>query len=160
DHDRWGRRHVTLIDFPPEKHRNLHSREESGPGVENPCLPGDRLPGDADLQPSTGAEEGRVRKRRVPDTWNRGASLAQLFIERENYRGTGAPPRRVSHEKNHLFHTKKPIWNELKIKKRRKKPPRRYQHQQRNDDLRNHECLAQAHPPEGPARPPTQSGRR
>src|SRR4051794_24991460 len=70
---------VPLVDFPAEKHRNLHRREESRPGVENPCLLGYQVPRDAELQPSSGGEKRRMGQRRIANARNGGESLAQFL---------------------------------------------------------------------------------
>lgn len=79
-------RRVPLVDFPAEQHRNLHRRQESGAGMQNPGSRVDGLTRDENVQPPAGAEERRVRKRRVADAGNRGESLPQILLERKNLR--------------------------------------------------------------------------
>ena len=56
-HNRHRVQRVALVNLSTQKHRDLHGREKSGPGMQDSCFRSCGLAGDENLDASTGAEE-------------------------------------------------------------------------------------------------------
>ena len=99
DNDRRGARLVAFVDLPPGQEGNLHGGEKMRSGAHDARVRHGHGadPDCASVYPSgtAGADEGRLRKRRVVHTGDRFEAFAKILVECSDFRGPMAGLARV-----------------------------------------------------------------